>query len=73
MSDVKKNKYYKKFRPKNVEPEDYDYDGWFTEQQLDDEEELDDMPPLKDDEEKVKRKKSIKILTTNKLLTRLPI
>ena len=43
-----------------------DYNGLFTE------EELDDMPPLEVDEE-VKEGKGLKILTPNKLLTRLPI
>ena len=31
------------------------------------------MPPLEGDEEKVKEGKGLKILTSNKLLTRLPI
>ena len=32
-----------------------------------------DMPPLEGDEEQVREKKRINILTPNKLLTRLPI
>ena len=32
-----------------------------------------DMPPLEGDEEEVKEGKGLKILTSNKLLTRLPI
>ena len=43
-----------------------DYNGLFTE------EELDDMPPLEVDEE-VKEEKGLKILTPNKSLTRLPV
>ena len=31
------------------------------------------MPPLEGDEEEVKEGKGLKILTTNKLLTRLPV
>ena len=31
------------------------------------------MPPLEGDKEKVKEGKGIKILTSNKLLTRLPV
>ena len=40
ISDVKKNKYNKKFKTKNLKLEDYDYDEWLTEKELDDEEEL---------------------------------
>ena len=47
----------------------YYYDGWFTEK-LDDEEELDDMPPLEGDEEV---KEELKALTPNNLLIQLPI
>ena len=38
-----------------------------------DDEDLSAMPPLEGDEEKVKKGKALKILTPNKLLTRLPI
>ena len=44
----------------------------FTEEKLDDKEELDDMPPLECDEE-VKEGAGLKILTPNKLFTRVPI
>ena len=50
----------------------YDYDEWFTEEKLDDEEELDDMLPLEGYEE-VKEGKGSKILTPNKSLTQLLI
>ena len=52
-----------------------DFGRWFTEKELDDKEEfvhLSDMPPLEIDEE-VKEEKGLKILTPNKLLTRLRI
>ena len=39
---------------------------------MDDEEELDDLPPLEGDEE-VKEGKGLKTLSPNKLLTKLPI
>ena len=39
----------------------------------DDSDEFIDMQPLENDEEKVKEEKKIKILTPNKLLTRLPM
>ena len=38
-----------------------------------DEKELDDLPSLNGDEEEVKEGKGLKILTSNKLLTRLSI
>ena len=49
--------------PNNV----YDYYEWYKEK------ELDDLPPLEGDKEEVKEGKGLKILTPNKLLTRLPI
>ena len=56
LSDVKKNKYSQKFKPKNLKLEDYDYDGWFTKEELDDEEQLDDMPPPEGDEKAAVRR-----------------
>ena len=38
-----------------------------------DEEEVDNLLPLKDDEEEVKEDKELKILTPNKMSTRLPV
>ena len=35
-SDVKKDRLNQKFKPINLKPEDYDYDGWFTEEDLND-------------------------------------
>ena len=72
LSDVKKIS-AKKCKPKNLKLEDYDYDGWFTEEELHNEERLDDMPPLEGDKEEAKEGKGLKILTLNKSLTRLPI
>ena len=40
-------KCHQKFKPKNWKLKDYDYDEWFTEDQLDDEEELDDKKVMK--------------------------
>ena len=68
---LKKNKYNKKFKSKNLKLEDYDYDRWFAEDELNDEEKLDDMLPRGDKE--VKEGKELKILIPKKLLTRLPI
>ena len=50
LSGNKKNTYDQKLKPKNFKLEDVDYDGWFTE------EELDDMPPLEGEEEVKKGK-----------------
>ena len=72
LSDVKTDKVVRKFRPISLRLKEYDHDGLFTEEELDNEEELDDMPPLEGDEE-VKEGKRLKILTPNKLLTRLPV
>ena len=72
LSDVKKDELEQKFKPINLKLKDYDYDEWFVEKELDDEEELDYMSQLEGDEE-VREGKGLKFLTPNKLLTRLPI
>ena len=64
---LKKKRYNKKCIPKTLKLEDYGSD------ELDDEEKLDDMTPLEGDEKEVREGKGRKILTSNKLLTRLPI
>ena len=51
----------------NLKLKGYDYDEWFTE------EELGDLPPIEDDEEEVKEGEGLKFSTPNKLLTSLPI
>ena len=48
---------------------DYDFDGWFREEELDDEEALNDMLPLEGDEEELKERKELKILI-NKTINR---
>ena len=68
-----------KFKPINSKLKDYDYDGWFTEEELDDktlecdEEELDNTQLLQGDKEEVKQGNGIKILTLNKVSTRPPV
>ena len=62
-----------KYDPDKLFLKPYDYDGWFTKEELDDGEksvDLSDMPPLEGDEE-VKEGKGVKVLTPNKFLTRL--
>ena len=61
-------------------PDDYEYDSYFDKQLNDitlngDEEELGDLPPMPslESDEKVKEGKGLKILTPNKVLTKLPI
>ena len=46
LSDVSENKLDQKFNRINLKLKDYDYDEWFTEEELDDEKALDDLPPL---------------------------
>ena len=70
LSDVIKKKNNQKFKPRNLRLEDYDYYRWFTVEELDYKEQLDDMPPLGDEELK---KKGLKVLTPNKLFSRLLI
>ena len=65
----------RKYKPKKLFFETYNYDDWPENEELTDKEEsvdLSDMPPLEGDEE-VKGGKGLKILTTNKFLTRLLI
>ena len=55
LPNVKKDKPNEKFNPINLKLKNYDYDGWFTEEEkeLNDKEELDDLQPLEGDEEEV--------------------
>ena len=46
----------------NLKLKGYDYDGWFTE------EELVDLPPIEDDEEEVKEGKRIKIFNAKQAI-----
>ena len=67
----------RKYDPTNLILDAYNYDKWYTEESeystaKNDEEKLDDLPPLEDYKE-VKERRGLKILTTNKLLTRLSV
>ena len=67
----------RKYDPTNLILDAQNYDKWYTEESeystaKNDEEELDDLPPLEDYKE-VKEGRGLKILTTNKLLTRLSV
>ena len=82
LPNAERSKLEPKYDPVNLAFDRYDYDKWFKEELEnlspnqpieDDEEKIDDLPPLKGDEGKLKEGKGLKILTTNKLLTRLPI
>ena len=79
LSDAEIDKLNQKFKLINLKLKDYDYDRWSTEEELDDkrlesdEEGLNYLPPQEDVEEEVKEEKGMKILTSNKLSTRLPI
>ena len=54
---LKKNKYNQKFNPKNLKCEEYNYDGWFKEDEFDDEEDLYDILSTEDGEEEVNKGK----------------
>ena len=70
-----------KYDPTNSTLEAYDYREWYKEKSddstvKDDKKEIADlssMPPLEDDKEEIKDGNGMKILTGNKLLTRLPV
>ena len=65
-----------KYDPINLYLETYSYGGWYENEELTDKKEsvdLCDMPTLEGDEEEIKEGKGLKILTPNKLPTRLPI
>ena len=68
------------YNPINLFLETYNYDVWFESEESPDKTKtnkksthLPPMPPLEKDQEEVKEGKGLKILTPNKLLTRLPI
>ena len=77
LPDAKRTNMGLKYDPTNLILDAYNYDKWYTEESeystaKNDEEELDDLPPLEDYKE-VKEGRGLKILTTNKLLTRLSV
>ena len=77
LPDAKRTNMGLKYDPTNLILDAYNYDKWYTEESeystaKNDEEELDDLPPLEDYKE-VKERRGLKILTTNKLLTRLSV
>ena len=73
------------YKPEDLFLEEFNYDDWYENEKLSDatresdKEESSDttktpsMPPLEDDKEEVKERIGLKILTQNKLLTRLSI
>ena len=74
--DAKKTQNGPRICPTNLALEDYSYDQWFTEEsdcstRKCNKEELDELTPFEGDQE-AKKQKGLKILTPNKLLTRLP-
>ena len=78
VSDGKKGKLGNKYDPINLFLETYNYNVWFENEELSDATKTDEkstdlppMPPLESDEEEAKERKRSKILTPNKLLTRL--
>ena len=78
---LKKDKLNHKYKPMNLRLEDYDFKVWFTEEEKsadttlkgDGREEIFDIPimPPPEGAEVVKEGTGIKILTPNKVLTRL--
>ena len=77
LPDAKRTNTGLKYDPTNLILDAYNYDKWYTEESeystaKNDEEKLDDLPPLEDYKE-VKERRELKILTTNKLLTRLSV
>ena len=66
------NEWYKKMKKKSQPEETIAKEVKLRRQKADDED-LSDMPPLEGDGEEVKEEKALKILTPDKLLTRLPV
>ena len=72
FSDARESKMDPKYDCINLTLDSYDDEEWFI---RDDEESADlpSMPPIEGDEEKVKEGKGLKILTTSKPFTKLPV
>ena len=77
LLDAKSKKMYWKYETKKLVIKGYDYCVWSEskEESTDKEEfvDLSEMPPPEGDKEEVREGKGIKVLTPNKLYTRLPI
>ena len=78
LSDAKRNKTEPKYDPDNLFFKTYNSDDWLENEESinttrESDKEEPDMPPLEGDEDEVKESKWLRILTPNKLLTRLPI
>ena len=71
FSDAKRNKTNLKYDPMNLTLDACGNEEWFkkTKQSAD----ILSMLSLEDDEEKAKEEKGIKILTSNKILTKIPV
>ena len=77
LSDAKRCKMNPKYDSFNLTLDAFDYDEWYTEESDYSivkviKKKIDNLPPLKGDKE-AKERKWLKILTLNKLLTRLPV
>ena len=85
LSDAKRIKIDSKYNPANLTIDGYDYNEWYK-VKSGEEKELENLPPLEGDEEKhysipctpilkgdKKEERGLKISTSNKILTRLPI
>ena len=84
ITDAEKKEIDKKYDSTNLFLKEYDYDKWYEDlnykkeesdnSTLKDKEKIDDIPPMPPgDEEEVKERKGLKVLTQNKLLTRFPV
>ena len=67
-----------KYKPKKLFIKIYNYNDWYEyvesfDKKESSDKEKSDMPPLDGDEKEVKEEKALKILTSNKLLARIPI
>ena len=77
LSDAKRCKMNPKYDSFNLTLDAFDYDEWYTEESDYSivkviKKKIDNLPPLEGDKE-AKERKWLKILTLNKLLTRLPV
>ena len=78
LLDARRRKMAPKYDPASLTFISYDHQHWYKKESddttvKDDEKELYVLPPLKGDEEEVKKEKRLKVLTPKKLLTGLPV